>query len=62
MNHMSLTGQHIKIPVSIKAHALVATSIPVSKNRDILVFTPKYFYCFEGNIGNMAVTRKHTHR
>ena len=30
---------------------------------DTLVFTPKYFfYCFEDNIGNMAVTRKRPHR
>ena len=26
------------------------------------VFTLKYFYCFEGNVGNMAVTRKRPHR
>ena len=26
------------------------------------VFTLKYFYCFEGNIGNMAVTSKRPHR
>ena len=34
----------------------------VSKNLNSLVFTPKYFYCFEGNVGNMAVTRKRSHR
>ena len=34
----------------------------VIKNIDTLVFTPKYFHCFEGNVGNMAVTRKRPHR
>ena len=27
-----------------------------------LVFTPKYVYCFDDNVGNMAVTRKRPHR
>ena len=34
----------------------------VSKNMNSLVFTQKYFYCFEGNVGYMAVTRKPPHR
>ena len=34
----------------------------VSKNMDALVFTPNYFHCFEGNVGSVAVTRKHPHR
>ena len=25
---------------------------------DILVFAPMCFYCFKGNVGNMAVSRK----
>ena len=33
-----------------------------SKNMDTKVFAPKHFYCFEGNVGNMAVTRKRPHR
>ena len=48
--------------VSIKQHALVENSMLVSKNMDTLVFTPNYFHCFEGNVGNMAVTRKRPHR
>ena len=34
----------------------------VIKNMDTLVFTPNYFSCFEGNVGDMAVTCKHPHR
>ena len=34
----------------------------VGKNMGTLVFTLNYFHCFEGNIGNMAVTRKRPHR
>ena len=33
----------------------------ISKNMNSLVFTPKYFYYCEGNVGNMAVTRKRPH-
>ena len=51
----SFTVQHIKIPVTIKLHALVANGMLVSKNMDTLVFTPKYFYCFEGNVANMLL-------
>ena len=48
--------------VFVKQHALVANSMLESKNMDTLVLTTKYFYCFEGNVGNMAVTRKRSHR
>ena len=48
--------------VCIKRHPLVANSMLVSKNMSSLVFKLKYFYCFEGNVGNMAVTRKRPHR
>ena len=58
----SLTARHIEIPVSIKPHALVVNSLLTSKNMDTLVFTPNYFHCYEGNVGNMAVTRKRPHR
>ena len=58
----AMTVQHIKIHASIKPHALVANEMLVSKNMDTLVFTLKYFYCFEGNVGNMAVTCKHHYR
>ena len=34
----------------------------VTKNMSSLVFTLKYFYCFKGNVGNMAVIRKCPHR
>ena len=34
----------------------------VSKNMNTLVLKPNYFHCFEGNVGNMAVTRKRHHR
>ena len=34
----------------------------VNKNMSSSVFTLKYFYCFEGNVGNMADTRKRPHR
>ena len=34
----------------------------VSKIMDTSIFTPKYFYCFEGNVCNMAVTRKRPRR
>ena len=61
-SYKSLTAQHIKIPVCIQPHALVANSMQVSKNMDTLVFTPNYFYCFEGNVGNMAVICKRPHR
>ena len=27
----------------------------IGKTTDNLVFTLKYFYCFKGNVGNMAV-------
>ena len=53
--HKSLTVQQIKIPVFIKSHALVANIMLIGKTTDNLVFTPKYFYCFKGNVGNMAV-------
>ena len=39
---------------------MVANSMLVSKNMDTLVLPPNY--CFEGNVGNMAVTRKRPHR
>ena len=45
-----------------KLHALIANSMLVSKSMDSLVFIPNYFHCFEGNVGNMAVTRKRLHR
>ena len=45
------------MPVSFKPHALVANSVLISKNMSSLVFTPKYFYSSEGNVGNIAVTR-----
>ena len=32
-----------------------------SKNMNSFVFTPKNFCCFEGNVGNMAVTCKCPH-
>ena len=54
----SLTAQHTEKPVFIKPHALVANSMLVSKNMDILVFTPNCFHCFEGSVGNMAITCK----
>ena len=54
----SLTAQHIEVPVSIKPHALVANSMRVSKSMVTSYFTLNYFHCFEGNVGNMAVTRK----
>ena len=34
----------------------------VSKNMDTLVLTPNYFHCFEGNVGNNAITRKSRRR
>ena len=36
--------------------------MPVSKNMDTLVISPNYLHCFDGNVGNMAVTRKRPHR
>ena len=57
-----MTDQYIEMSVSIKQHALVANSMLVSKKMDTLVFMPNYFHCFEGNVGNMAVTRKRPHR
>ena len=48
--------------VSIKPHVLVVNIMPVSKNMDTLVISPNYFHCFDGNVGNMAVTRKRPHR
>ena len=50
-----------QIPVSINPHALVATIMLVSKNMETLEFTPNYFHYFEGNVDNMAVTRKIPH-
>ena len=38
----------------IKPNALVANNMLVN-------FTLNYFHCFEGNVGNMAVTRKCPH-
>ena len=48
--------------VSIKPHVLVANSMLVRKNMDTLIFTPNYFHCFEGDVGNMAVTREYPNR
>ena len=53
MCHNPLAVQNIKIPASIKPHALVAKSMLVSKIMVTLALTSKYFYCFEGNVGNM---------
>ena len=47
--------------VCIKVHALAVTSMLISVNMDTLVFAPMYFYCFMGNVGNVAVTRKRLH-
>ena len=48
--------------VFIKQYALVANIMLESKNMDTLVLTTKYLYCFEGNVGHMAVTCKRSHR
>ena len=52
-------GRHIG---NSNSTSLVANSMLVSKIMDTSIFTPKYFYCFEGNVCNMAVTRKRPRR
>ena len=66
-NYVTVILQVIESPIYqdtylYKPSCIGSKKLLVSKNMNSLVFTQKYFNCFQGNVGNMDVTRKRPHR